>query len=177
MDLLTQKEFAKLYGVSQPMVNKYIRQGKIPQNCIKKDGRYKKIIADCAAAALKKNLSPSRKKAQRKDAEHQATTDEMRETVENAGLNFDAPKAESERKKEAYVAALKKLEYEQKSGKMVPAEDVKKEAFELARTVRDAIINVPDRIAATVAVMDNERGISELIANELRVALENLSNE
>jgi len=59
---MPQGEFAKFYGVSQPMVSKYISQGKIPAVCIVSDGKYKKIRVGCAVKALKQNLDPTRTK-------------------------------------------------------------------------------------------------------------------
>ncbi|MDX9963958.1 hypothetical protein [Desulfobacter postgatei] len=63
MDIATQTEFAAFYGVSQPMIHKYIQQGKIPKSCIMKDGKYKKIVVDCAIEALAGNLSPTKRRS------------------------------------------------------------------------------------------------------------------
>lgn len=62
MDIMTQTEFAAFYDVSQPAVHKYIQRGKIPPECLVQDGKYKKILVDCAVTALSENLCPIKRK-------------------------------------------------------------------------------------------------------------------
>jgi len=53
---MSQTEFAKHYGVSQPMVFKYLQQGKIPETCLIQVGKYRRIIVECAVKSLEQNL-------------------------------------------------------------------------------------------------------------------------
>lgn len=92
----------------------------------------------------------------------------------------DAPEDEipaqvvSRAKREHYQAKLARIEYEQKAGRLVDAETVAKEAFELARTVRDAILAIPDRLAAILAAERTERRTHDLLTKELIQALSDL---
>ncbi len=75
METMTQTEFAKFYGVSQPMVSKYIRDGKIPPEAlvtVEENGRkFKKILPDLAVEYIEKNSSPAqRKKPKKPDVDH-----------------------------------------------------------------------------------------------------------
>jgi len=60
-------------------------------------------------------------------------------------------------------------------GELVLASEVKTEMFNLARRTRDAIENIPSRIAAILAAESNEHKVKELLSTELKQALEGLS--
>jgi len=162
---VSQTELAEILGVSQPMVSKYLAQGKIPESCIVQEGRYKKLKCDEAIEALRANLDPGRTKLN-KGADI--------ETVDEAGIDQDISFAEAQRLEKSYAAALKKLEYEEKIGKLISADEVREAVFTKARTVRDAILNIPDRISATIAVESDQIAVSKLLMDELVQALEDL---
>ena len=73
--------------------------------------------------------------------------------------------------REHYMARLAKLEYEEKSGKLVDVEKVKKQAFELARITRDAILNIPDRISAELVGITDQATMHSVLTKELTNAL------
>src|SRR3989338_1374870 len=76
--------------------------------------------------------------------------------------------------REHYQARLAKLEYEEKSGKLIDAEKVKKDAFELARRVRDHILNIPDRISAELVGITDQPTMHSVLLRELNTALQEL---
>ncbi len=76
-----------------------------------------------------------------------------------------------------YLARLAKLEYEQKSAKLIDAEKVKQDAFELARRIRDHILNIPDRISAELVGITDQPTMHSVLTRELNSALQELSNE
>lgn len=67
------------------------------------------------------------------------------------------------------------IEVERLRGELVPAAEVKSEQFNLARRTRDAIENIPSRIAAILAAEQDEHKVKEMLAHELKQALEGLS--
>lgn len=73
-----------------------------------------------------------------------------------------------------YRAALTKLDYEDRTGSYVSLDEVRTAAFNLARTVRDAVLNVPDRVAPILAAETDPQKINAILARELRIALEEL---
>ena len=79
--------------------------------------------------------------------------------------------------REHYQARLAKLEYEEKTGKLIDAEKVKRDAFELARTVRDHILNIPDRISAELVGITDQPTMHSVLLRELNTALQGLSDE
>lgn len=83
----------------------------------------------------------------------------------------------SKAKREHYQAALAELAYEEKAGRLVSAEDVKREAFAVARTVREAILNIPERIAAELAGESDVDRVYQMLVRELTQALASLAGE
>ena len=77
--------------------------------------------------------------------------------------------------RETYNAKLARLEYEEKNGKLLNAEDVTREAFEMASRVRDRILGVPCRVASMLAPETDSKVIERLLTQELRNALEELA--
>jgi len=73
--------------------------------------------------------------------------------------------------KEYYNAEMKKLDYEERSGKLLRDEEVKQGAFEMYRKTRDSLINIVDRISAQLAAEKKEANIRTILENEIRNAL------
>ena len=83
--------------------------------------------------------------------------------------------AKSQAKKEEFRAKLVELEYEERVGTLVRKEDVEKESFRIGRLVRDAVLNVPSRLAGILAAESDQRKVHDLLETELRQALEALA--
>lgn len=77
----------------------------------------------------------------------------------------------------AYDAKLAELEYKKQVGSRVPIDDVKKEAFGLARRVREALMNIPDRVAAELAGETDPTKVHIRLSDELQLALTELSSD
>lgn len=84
-ELMTQGQFADFWGVSQPMISRYIRQGKIPPACLVMDGKYQKIRVECAVRALEENLHPLKRKSRQPEPDPEPFDVEEYESF----LNFD----------------------------------------------------------------------------------------
>lgn len=84
---------------------------------------------------------------------------------------------ESRAMKEAFSAKQARLDYEKAAGSLVPIEQVKAEAFRLARRLRDSILSVPDRLEAELAAETNPRKLGIRLKEELINALGNLETE
>ena len=74
--------------------------------------------------------------------------------------------------RETYNAKLTRLDYEERTGKLLNAEDVAKEAFALARRVRDRLLNIPSRMASVLASETDSKAIEALLGQELRFAID-----
>ena len=82
---------------------------------------------------------------------------------------------ESQARREMFKAKLTELEYLEQVGKLVPAEEVDREWFELARLVRDSMLNLPARLADRLAHETDQRKIHDLLESEIYQALEAIS--
>ena len=75
-----------------------------------------------------------------------------------------------------FEAKLSELEYGERSQELLSAKQVRKECFELGRRVRDAILQVPDRISSQLAAESDSFRIHTLLSQELTTALRGLSD-
>ena len=73
-----------------------------------------------------------------------------------------------------YAARLQKLEFEERSKKLVPVDELKLQLSKLHLTVRDNLRTIPDRIAPLVAAETDPAKIHSIITNEIRDCLEGL---
>jgi hypothetical protein len=72
---------------------------------------------------------------------------------------------------ETYRARLAKLDYEERVGQLVPAAQVRETAFNTYRRFRDAMLNIPNRIAAALAAEGDAGIVHEILAGAIRDAL------
>lgn len=84
---------------------------------------------------------------------------------------FNAAKAT----REDYTSRIMRLKFEQQCGKLVDAGVVRKRAFESARALREAILNVPNQIAVELASEVDPIKCGNLLTRELTRVLEELS--
>jgi hypothetical protein len=82
--------------------------------------------------------------------------------------------AQSRAIREAYQARLAKLDFEERSGKLVEVDKVKADAFKVGRTIRDSLLNLPDRIAHELAHETDPAAVHQRLAAEIRQVLEAL---
>ncbi|GFR06977.1 parB domain-containing protein [Trichonephila clavata] len=59
-------------------------------------------------------------------------------------------------------------------GELISVEEVKTEAFNVARVVRNNLLNIPDRVSALLASINDTEKIHETLTEEIRTALEEL---
>ena len=91
------------------------------------------------------------------------------------------PFVESRAVREYYVALKAKLEYEEKIGSLVQAQQVEWEAFRCYRNVRDALQNIPNRVAGLLAAALHVEGqaaqdrVFKILTQEIADALEGAS--
>lgn len=107
-------------------------------------------------------------------AERPAGTPLPPDTIpENEDMSFVTARALKER----YCAQIKKLEFEEKVGKLLQEEDVKRGAFEMYRKTRDTLINLIDRISAQLAAEKNESVVRVILETEIRSALSHIRGD
>ncbi len=157
---LSASAYARHRGVSHVAVLKAIKTGRIAKET---DGT---IDPDKADAAWEKNTDPAQQRKPAKKAE-QAPERPIDPPLVGSGPNY----AQSRAIKEAYLARLAKLEYEEKSGVVVRADAVKVAWFNTLRVLRDRLTNLPDRLAPILAAEDDPKLVREMLDAELRLIL------
>ena len=179
---MTQAEYAAHRGISQPRISKLLKTGQIPAGCMKKISGRKLIDRDKADAALSENLdrmynpNPAKKGMPKSKPKKPSkpSKPEMARTTKTAGTK-GMSMADAQKLQAQYKAAILKLDYEERTGKLILAASVDKDFFDIARLTRDAILNIPDRVSAELASMTDTHVISEKLTAELTQALEGLS--
>lgn len=83
--------------------------------------------------------------------------------------------AASRAAREAYLARLAKLEFEERSGKLVDADEVRAQIFGLGRRLRDALMGLPDRLAPVLAGQTDQAEVHRMLAQEILASLAELS--
>lgn len=121
------------------------------------------------------------------ETENQAWEDNRDETQafrsgNSPGLKSNAPApsensfAKAKAVRETLTAKILQLDYEEKTGKLVNADEVKVTWFNLARTIRDTLLNIPERISAELAAESDEFKVHKSLQNEIYKVLEVLSH-
>ncbi|MDP6405403.1 MAG: hypothetical protein QF797_09365, partial [Alphaproteobacteria bacterium] len=80
-------------------------------------------------------------------------------------------------KSEVERAKLLEIKAKVEAGKYVDADDVKVAAFNKARVVRDALLNIPERLAAVLAAETDKQRVHGMLVTEIRAACEELSGD
>lgn len=153
-------EYARHRGVTHQAVMRALKEGRITKEA---DGS---IDPDKADEQWEANTDFSR------------NPDKARRTVKGEATASSGPDYNVSRAvREAYTARLAKLEYEEKTGTLVKADEVKLRWFNTLRIVRDRILQTPDRLAATFAAETDAVKIKIEMDAELRRILDDAADE
>lgn len=183
---LSIRAYAQHRGVSHTAVAKAIKAGRIS---VEPDGKIDPAKADAEWARNtlpSQNLNPGASRSAPKVATPPVSTSVSTAPVANRELQppletrAAAPDYQTSRAiREAYAARLAKLEFEERTGKLLNADEVKVKHFNLARLLRDRIQQIPRKLApqivAAVVAQPDQRVVEDLLMEAIREALEELS--
>lgn len=177
--LVTFSEFAAIKGCAKGTVTA-ASKARIAAAVVEKDGK-RWLDRDLAIELWDKNTKATHNsKVRRADPVEPPSprdADELKRRVE--GLPDDAipDLNESRARREHYQAELAKLQVTQQRGELVPADEVKKEAFKMGRSVREALANLADRLSHQLAGEVDPTVIHQVLTQEHRAALVELCDE
>lgn len=180
---VTVSEYARLRGVSHTAVQIAIKNKRLVNSVTRDEKNRVRIDPVVANLEWKLNTDESKRfnvknpdmKAAKYDPPPPFVRNPDPETAPaSAGMMAGATFNQSRAVREAYQARLAKLEFEERSGKLIEKAAVENEAFKLARAVRDSLMNIPDRVAAEFAGLTDAHTIHLRLGEELRKALEAL---
>ena len=162
MPLMSLRAYAKHRGVSLAAVQKAIHSGRITPAA---DGLIDSERADAEWAA---KTRPGQRMAK------MVPPTPPPQPAEAPAGSLDYFRARAIR--ESYLARLAKIEFEERTAKLVSRDEVQVAAFTNGRTVRDNLLNIPDRLAATLAAETDADRVHHLLSAEIRKALEELAD-
>lgn len=169
--LVTFSEFAAIKGCAKGSVTAATK-ARIANAVVEKDGK-RWLDRDLALELWDRNTKATHNsKVRRPDpVESPGSATELRKAI--SALPDDAiPELnESRARREHYQAELAKLQVAQQRKELVPADEVKKEAFQIGRSVREALANLADRLSHQLAGETDPQVIHEILTDEHRNAL------
>ena len=181
---LSIRAYARHRGVSHTAVSKAIQAGRITLGA---DGKINPEVAD---AEWERNTLPSQNlgnpsgnlngNLKKTTAQVSTRAEVAREVAPTLEPRTSGPDYQTSRAiREAYAARLAKLEYEERSGKLISKNEVDVKTFQLARQLRERIQQIPRKVApqivAAVVANPDPREVEELLDEAIREALEQLS--
>ena len=175
--LVTFAEFALIKGCTKAAVT-HASKSRIAGAVVEKDGK-RWLDRDLALELWRKNtLKNNNAKVDDPDPVEPSPRDARELKRRVAGLPDDLiPELnESRARREHYQAELAKLEVDLKRRDLVPAVEVKKEAFALGRSVREALANLADRLSHQLAGETDPARIHAVLSEEHRAALVELAD-
>jgi len=165
---LTPAQFSKLIGVSTRRVNAAIHSGILECSLERKPyGQKTRYFIDKEEGMSEwaNNIDP----AKQRDLSKAAMTREM-------SSDKSSPYYRAKGVRKYYEAKLKELEYLKKAGNLVCAKKVAGESFKVGRIIRDNLLAVPARVSAEIAAMNDPKEISQLLKDNLSLALMDLDD-
>ena len=178
---LSIRAYAQHRGVSHTAVAKAIKAGRIQ---VEADGKIDPVKADAQWARNtlpSQNLNAGASKSAPKVATPTVSTlVSSREAQAPLETRATAPDYQTSRAiREAYAARLAKLEFEERTGKLISKAEVDVKFFQLARQLRDRLQQIPRKLApeivALVVADPDVRGVTDILDVAIREALEDLA--
>lgn len=179
MAKVSKSEFARRAGCSRPYISKLLKEGRLQAD------EHGRIDFELGMRSLRRNRDPARDHLRRTGlgngsagaaaaesvpAEEAATAAAGDDRVAGSYLQARAIR-------EHYKARQEKQRFEERAGVLVHVDKVKSTAFSLSRTLRDALLALPDRLAPIIAAEQDPRLVHELLSSEIRMILEQLTEQ
>lgn len=144
--LLSQRAYARHRDVPLSSVQYAIKAGRI---ALRKDGKIDSVRAD---------------------RDWDANTDPVQQARRRGTPRSDDTYMRARGARETYMARLAQLDYERRVGELIPAQEVRIEAFEQTRRARDLILAIPDRLGPML-----EPAQRKMLEEEIARVLDELS--
>lgn len=160
--LVTAYKLAQIMGVTRKAVADAVKDGRISFETV--DGK-KRFDPKKARDEWKENTSESKQRVKAKPSR-----DDDQDLSEKNQLTY----AKARAVREGYAAKLAKLDFEERTKKLINAEDVKSQAFEVGRVIRDSLLALPPRLSAVFAAESDAHKINEALKEEITNVLNQL---
>ncbi|MBF0623022.1 MAG: hypothetical protein HQL54_13975, partial [Magnetococcales bacterium] len=167
---VTQTEFAKRRGCDRSLISRWVSNGKIPAGAVRRKGRACHINFQAAMAALEDNLNG----IQGGNRAEQAETGGKGDSPKAGNQVVDEPPRtgslrHSQERIQMARADRAEIELKREAAKLIPVRKVEKPMFTAFRLLRDQVMSLGTKIAGQLAAETDEKAISELVENEVRL--------
>ena len=168
--LVTFSEFAALKNCAKGTVTSATKS-RIAAAVVEKDGK-RWLDRDLALELWNRNTKATHNaKVSKADPIEARTPVELKRAIEALPDDAIPELNKSRARREHYQAELSKLQVAQQRRELVPAEEVKKDAFQVGRSIREALSNLADRLSHQLAGETDPAVIHQLLSDEHRDAL------
>lgn len=164
---MNSAEFAESQGFSRPYVTKLVQQGVIARDA---KGQINEDAAVAALAARREPVKALRRGKAANNVDLAIGAGPGAETLSTMLLKSRI-KTEVERGK------LAELDRRRREGELVERSEIEQAAFSNARRVRDALMNIPARVASLYAAETDPQKIHQNLEDEIRNVLIDLIGE
>lgn len=113
---------------------------------------------------------------QAEKSEDSGETAEESEKALAEGLDRSATYTKAKTVEKTYQAKLAEIEYNEKIGTLVRKDLIQKKTFEMARKIRNNILNIPSKIMDQLAAETDPYVIEKKLLDEITLCLEDLSD-
>ena len=169
--LVSQAEYARQRGVSRQYIGQMVAKGVIRLQSRKVDPAQ----ADAALAAVREPARPERRARPKAETAPKPIVPAAELPSLPQGGDLPTLLLKTRIKSEVEKAKLLEIKARVEAGKYVDADEVKVAAFNKARVVRDALMNIPERLAAVLAAETDASRVHAMLTSEIRAALEDLA--
>jgi hypothetical protein len=150
------REFARREGVSDTLVRRAVKQGRLRLSEDKSidpslGAKPSAPGANTTANRREQVFAPAAAPSDSASRANEESLEERADRLLDSGVVDMLPYGQALERKENYLALLRKLEYEEKSGALVSLELAERALFEGARAARDAWLNWPARVGPLIA--------------------------
>jgi predicted naringenin-chalcone synthase len=173
LQLIRKGEAAEILGVSNGRISQLLTSGALHEVPGTKMLDREAVLAFKRSPSVKLR-SPAQKVLQTKEAKQGRRS--VKERIDALPDDSIPDLQTSRERREHYQAELAKLDVDLKRKELVPAEAVKREAFALAKTIREALVNIPDRVANQLAAETDAQAVHMVLSKEITEALERLAD-
>ena len=170
---ISANAYAKHRGVSLQAVLRAIREGRLPTAAVQRESGRWDIDPEVADQEWAANTDSGQGAPAHAKNRVDTPDDDEPEVEAGQPISYAEARAQHER----FKARLAQLELEEREAKLVQVEAVQRESFRMARLVRDAMLNIPDRVAGELAAEQNQFKVHQRLVKEIRRALEDLKFE
>jgi len=168
-----------LRGTSHVAVLNAISDGRLGDPAVRRDGRSWIINPELADEQWAGRTDPSDRGAMGGGAARPiGTASAAAPTADQppAATKGGPPLAVSKQVKAAYEAKLTELDYKERNGEMGSIREMEREAFALAKSVREGMLSIIPRISADLAALGDAFEVEQLLEAEVITALRVLAH-